>query len=247
MISATLITLNEEKNIANLIKNLKEIVGEIIVVDSGSKDKTVEMAEKLGAKVFFREFDNFANQKNYAVSKAASGWILSVDADEEISQKLSEEIKKAVENKEYSAFLIPRRNFILGQEIKHSRWSPDEHIWLWKKDLGEWKGDVHEEVVVNGKVGKLKNAKINYQDEHISDFMQKNDFYAGILASSLYKDGVRFSYLRFFYDPIFEFLIRYFYKLGFLDGWRGFILAYLMTIYKISIWIKIYELQNLKR
>ncbi len=245
MISVTIIILNEEKNIKEVIDSVKAL-GEIIVVDSGSKDKTVEIAKNAGAKVYFRKFDNFANQKNYAVSKAFGNWILSVDADEEISGKLSEEIKVAVEEKEYDAYLIPRRNYILGREIKHSRWSPDKHIWLWKKEKGKWVGDVHEEVIVSGKVGELSEAKINYQDENISSFLEKNAFYADLYAKSLYKTGVKFSLSHLIFDPLFEFILRYFYKLGFLDGVRGFILAYLMGIYKITIWIKIYELQKLK-
>lgn len=247
MISATIITLNEQKNIKRVLQSLKGVVDEIVVVDSGSIDKTVELAKLLGAKVFIRDFDNFSNQKNFAVSKTKGDWILAVDADEEIAPLLGEEIKKAIENAKYAGFLIPRRNFILGAEIKHSRWSPDKHIWLWKKDCGKWVGDVHEEVVVQGAIGELKNSKINFQDKSIFDFIQKNDKYADFLAVSLYKKGVRFSYRRFFYDPIFEFLIRYFYKLGFLDSWRGFILAYLMGVYKISVWIKIFELQYLNK
>lgn len=247
MISATIITLNEQKNIKRALQSLKGIVDEVVVVDSGSTDRTIELAKEFGAKVFIRDFDNFSNQKNFAVSKAKGDWILSIDADEQISERLGEEIKKAVEHKEYAGLLIPRRNFILGQEIKHSRWSPDKHIWLWKKELGKWVGDVHEEVEVLGKIGELKNAKINYQDEYIYDFMQKNDFYAEILANSLYKKGVRFSFFHLIYDSMCEFFIRFIYKLGFLDGWRGLILSYLMAIYKISVWIKIYELQKLKK
>ena len=247
MISATIITLNEQQNIKRVLQSLKGVADEVVVVDSGSWDKTTRFAKEFGAKVFIRKFDNFSTQKNFAVLKTEGDWILSMDADEHLSKDLAEEVKKSVENKEFDAYLIPRRNFILGGEIKHSRWSPDIHIWLWKKSLGKWIGDVHEEVRVAGKVGELKNAKINYQDEKVSDFMQKNDFYAGLYAKSLYKNGVRFSFLHLIFDIFYEFLIRFIYKLGFLDGWRGFILSYLMAIYKISIWIKIYELQNLKR
>lgn len=246
MISVTIISLNEEENIEEAIKSVVSFVDEVILVDSGSKDKTVEIAEKLGAKVFFRKFDNFANQKNFAAEKASGKWILSVDADEEISIKLGEEIKKAVENRKYSGFLIPRRNFILNQEIKYSRWSPDKHIWLWRKDKGKWVGDVHEEVEVVGKIGELSEAKINYQDKTINTFLEKNNFYASLYAKTLFRKGVKFSLFHLISDPIFEFLLRYIYKLGFLDGLKGFILCYLMAIYKISIWIKIYELQNLK-
>lgn len=244
MISATIITLNEEENIKTAIKSIKDFVSEVIVVDSGSTDKTIEIAEELGAQIYHRKFDNFSNQKNWAVTKANGDWILSIDADEQIPQNLADEIKTAVKNTEYAGYLIPRRNFILGGEIKHSRWSPDLHIWLWKKNSGKWVGDVHEEVIVNGKIGQLKNPKINNQEESVSDFIRKNNLYSSLLAKEEYKKGIRFSFFRLFKDPIFEFLIRYLYKLGFLDGWRGFVLSYLMAIYKISVWIKIYELKE---
>lgn len=246
MISATIITLNEEKNIKRAIESIKDIVSEIIIVDSGSMDNTVKIAEKLGAKVFFRKFDNFANQKNWAQSKATGGWILSLDADEEIPKRLQEEIEVAVKNSKYNGYLIPRRNFILGKEIKYSRWSPDKHIWLWRKDAGKWIGAVHEEVVVNGKVGNLKNSKIHYSHETLSGLMDSNNFYSTLLSESMYKKGVNFSLFRMFWNSIWEFKIRYFYKLGFLDGWRGFVLSYFMAIYQLMVWIKLWQLNQQK-
>lgn len=246
MISATIITLNEEKNIKRAIKSLKNIVDEIIVVDSGSKDKTVEIAKKLGAKVFLRKFDNFASQKNWALSKITNNWILSLDADEEIPSALADEIKKAVKNKDIAGYLIPRRNFILGKEIKYSRWSPDKHIWFWKKDKGKWAGEVHEEVKVLGKVGNFKNSKIHNSHQSLSDFIDSNNFYSTLLSESMYKKGVNFSLFKMFWNSIWEFKIRFFYKLGFLDGWRGFVLAYLMAIYQLMVWIKLWELEQKK-
>lgn len=243
MISATIITLNEQRNIKKVLQGLKGVVDEVVIVDSGSIDKTVEFAKESCAKVFYREFDNFSNQKNFAASKTEGDWILSMDADEELPKELGEEIKKSVKKNEFSAYLIPRRNFILGGEIKHSRWSPDKHIWLWKKSFGKWVGEVHEEVKVNGKVGELKTAKLHYQRERISGFIKSNDLYSSILAKSLFKKGIKFSLFRLFWDSTYEFFLRYIYKLGFLDGWRGFVLAYLMAIYKITVWIKVWELE----
>ena len=247
MISATIITLNEEKNISKVLESLRLVADEVVIVDSGSKDKTLEIAGNLGAKLYFREFDNFANQKNWAVSKATGDWILSVDADEEIPRDLAQEIKRVTQTSIYDGYLISRRNFILGAEIKHSRWSPDKHIWLWKKEKGKWVGEVHEEVIVKGKVGELTNRKNHYQDETVASFLNSNNKYSSLLSESLFKRETSFSLLSLIWDPIFEFLLRFVYKLGFLDGWRGFILSYLMAIYKLIVWVKIYELQNLKK
>lgn len=244
MISATIITLNERENIKTAIKSIKGFVDEIIVVDSGSIDKTVEIAEESGAQVYFRKFDNFANQKNYAVSKARGDWILSVDADEEISVDLAKEIKEAVKNNQFVGYLIPRKNIILGKEIKHSRWSPDTHIWIWKKDFGKWVGEVHEEVVVSGKVGSLKNSKIHNSHKTVSEFIEANNKYSGLEAKSLFKNGIHFPFSKMIWQSVFEFFIRFIYKSGFLDGWRGFCLAYLMSVYKLTVWIKLWELNR---
>lgn len=246
MISVTIITLNEEKNITKLLKNLEDFADEIIIVDSGSTDKTIELAKKFKVKVFFRKFDNFANQKNWAASKVNEEWILSIDADEEIPNSLKQEIKGAIKNKQYNGYLIPRRNFILGREIKHSRWSPDKHIWLWRKDHGKWVGDVHEEVKVSGDVGKLKNSKIHNSHKTISNLFESNNFYSALLAQSMHKKSIKFSFLKMLWDSYFEFFVRFFYKLGFLDGWRGFVLAYAMAVYQLMVWIKLWELEQKK-
>ena len=124
----------------------------------------------------------------------------------------------------------------MGKEIKYSRWSPDRHIWLWRKNSGIWVGDVHEEVEVNGKVGILKNSKIHNSHETLSSFMKANNFYSELEAKNL-----KFSLWRLFMDPFLEFFIRYIYKKGFLDGKEGFILAYMMSVYKLTVWTKAWE------
>lgn len=245
-LTAAIITLNEEEKLEKCLESLKGWVNEIVLVDSGSIDKTIDIARKYHAKVYERKFDNFANQKNYAIEKSTSKWILSIDADEIIPKSLADEIKKATENTDYNAYLIPRRNFILGAEIKHSRWSPDKHIWLFEKNKSRWINEVHEEIKVDGKIGELKNAKLHYQEKTISGFIKGNNFYADILAKDMYKKGKRFSLFRFFYDPLFEFSIRYIYKKGFLDGWRGLVLSLLMAYYQITVWLKILSLQSEK-
>lgn len=246
MISAILITLNEQENINQALESLKNLADEIIIVDSGSKDKTLEIAKKFDAKIYFRKFDNFANQKNFALSKATNEWVLALDADEEIPLALAEEIKDAIKNEQIAGYLIPRRNFILEAEIKYSRWSPDKHIWLWKKDSGKWVGDIHEEVVVSGEIGLLKNSKIHNSHKTVGEFMQANNFYSSMEAKMLFEAKTHFSFWSMGEAVLFEFFIRFFYKRGFLDGVRGFSLAYLMGIYKLSVWIKLWELEYKK-
>lgn len=246
MLTVTIITLNEEKNIGRCLDSIRNLADEIVVVDSGSTDKTVEIAKGEGAKVFVREFDNFANQKNYAAQKATGEWILSLDADEEVSPELRREIMVLLKKNEYVAFSIPRKNIILGKFIRYTRWQPelDRHIWLWKRGVGKWFGEVHEELRVNGRVGKLIGAKIHYQHETVKKFLEMMNGYSEIEAKKRIKESTKFSYSGLFFDPIYNFLVRYFYRFGFLDGWRGFVLSYLMAIYHLEVWLKIWEKQR---
>lgn len=243
MLSVIIITLNEEKDLPKCLDSVKEIADEIVVVDSGSSDKTVEIAKKFGAKVFEKKFDNYASQKNFAMEKSSGEWIFSIDADEEGSPELCLEIKEVIKQSKFSGFSIPRKNIILGKFIRYTRWDPelDRHIWLWRKDKGKWVGDVHEEVEVEGAVGRLNNAKLHNQYETVSEFIGMMNLYSELEAKEKFREGINFSLFRLFWDPMYMFLLRFFYRKGFLDGWRGFVLSYLMAIYSLNVWIKIWQ------
>ena len=249
-LSVVIITLNEEKDLPRCLESVSGLADEIVVVDSGSTDKTVEIARSYNAKVYVRKFDNYANQKNFASNMTQGEWLLALDADEEIEPELVREIKLlfSKEKKEYIAYSFPRKNIILGKLIRYSRWQPelDRHIWLWKKGFGEWRGDVHEELVANGTVGRLKNAKIHHQYDTVKEFIVMVDRYSEIEANQRMEKGERFSYHRLFFDPLYNFFVRFIYRLGFLDGWRGFVLSYLMGIYHFIVWIKVLGMQNNK-
>ncbi len=250
-LSTTIITLNEEKDLPRCLESVRDISDQIVVVDCGSTDNTVKIAKSFGAEVYTRVFDNYADQKNFAIKKADGEWILSLDADEEISPALAKEIDLVTRNgqSEIAGYSIPRKNIIFGKLIRYTRWQSelDRHVWLWKKNKGSWEGDVHEEVVVNGRVGKLVNAKIHYQYENVTEFMTMMNRYSEFDANQNVKNGVKFSYIRVFFDPVYNFLVRYLYRLGFLDGWRGFILSYLMAIYHIEIAVKMWERKGVNR
>lgn len=240
--TVTVITLNEEDGLERCLKSVKEIAREIIIVDSGSTDSTTEIARRYGAKVVYRKFDNYANQKNFALQHVQTGWCLSLDGDEALSVELTEEIRSIPEETEFDGFSIPRKNIILGRLIRYTRWQPelDRHVWLWKKDMGEWVGEVHEEVIVHGPVGKLKNAKVHYQYETVGEFSEMMNRYSELEADRRLKRGESFDLKKLITQPPYNFLVRFFYRLGFLDGWRGFCLSYLMAIYHLEIWVKMW-------
>lgn len=242
-ISTAIITLNEEEYIKNCIDSVKSFSDEVIVVDSGSTDETVDIAKKAGAKVFTHTFSNFADQKNYAVSKTNNNWVFSIDADEKASDKLQKEIIQLNEPDNIAGYSLPRRNYILGKYIKHTRWQSelDRHIWLFNKKKASWKGDIHEEIVVQGKVEKLKGAKEHYQYDTVSEFVEMMNSYSEIESQKKYNNNVAFSYLQLFLQPLYNFIVRYVYRLGFLDGWRGFVLSYLMAMYHFQVWAKLWN------
>ncbi len=246
-LTVCIITLNEENNIRRCLDSIKSIADEIILVDSGSSDNTVQIAKECDAKVYINKFVDYASQKNYAASKASSEWIYFIDADEVNTKELSEEIVKAIHNEEFDAFLIPRRNILLRREIKHSRWSPDKHIWLYKKVSGKWVGDIHEEIETKGQAGELQNAKIHYSYSTVRDFVSMINRYTELTAMSMVSNGVRFSAFRLVYDPLKSFLGRYVIKSGFLDGPEGFMLALLMAYYRTTTWLKVWEKTNVKK
>jgi len=246
MLSATIITLNEETDLPRALGSVRNLADEIVVVDSGSGDKTLDIARKFGAKVFFRKFEDYASQKNFAASKAKGNWILSLDADEEITPELATEIRKAIHAADIVGYSIPRKNIIFGKHIKHTRWQSelDRHIWLWKKGKGRWVGNVHEEVVVAGRVGKLTNSKIHYQYATVAEFVTMINNYSDLEANQIVESGSKFSAIHLFGQPLYNFIVRFVYRLGFLDGIYGFILSWLMAYYHFVLWVKVWELKK---
>ena len=235
-LSVNIITLNEESNIKRCLNSVRDFADEIVIVDTGSTDKTIEFAKKYTDKIYVKDFDNFASVRNYALEKSKGEWILSMDADEEITKSLADEIKLTIKNPKFDAYLIPRKNIIFGKEIKHSRWSPDKHIWLFKKSKAKFENNVHEEVAVNGSIGELKNAKIHHSHNSVHEFVSKFNNYSELESGKTSPNT-----LSFFIETAKSFVGRYLYKQGFRDGWRGFVLAYLRAIYKATIWVKKWE------
>ena len=218
-ITAVIVTFNEEKNIKRCLDSLK-FCSEIIIVDSGSKDKTISIAKKYKAKIFFKEFTNFSNIKNYGISKAKNQWILSVDADEVISNELQQKIKEVIE-KDLNGYYIKRVNYFLGKAIKYSGWGADFQLRLFKKNNGKFYGAVHEAVKVSGKVGYINEPILHYSYTDSKSYFEKMNRYTSIQAQK----SKPFLFIKLLFSPIFKFLKMFLLKLGFLDGFHGFVLA----------------------
>lgn len=242
-ISLVMITKNEEKNIANSLKSVVDLVDEMVIVDSGSDDKTVEIAKQFGAVIKERTFDSFSNQKNYALSLASNEWVLHLDADEIISEALKEEIKNTLENTEYDAFYLSRNNFFLGRQMKHAGLAVEKRMRLAKKSLSKYTGGlIHEELVVNGKAGFMKNTFEHHPYRNLDNFFSKFDQYTTLGAMKMYQRNKEFHISDVVFRPVLEFAKRYVFRLGFLDGFEGFIWAVLGTFYVFVKYIKLRQL-----
>jgi len=246
-ISVAIITFNESSNIRRCIKSV-DFANEIIVVDSLSNDDTCEIAKSLGGKVINQKFLGHIKQKQLAVDSCSNEWILSLDADEELSDELRNEIMELLKTPfKYDAYIMPRVSFHLGRWIRHGGWYPDAKIRLFNKTKAYWGGyNPHDKVIVNGTVGKLKGDLQHYVFDDLRHNIDTNNSYSSIMANDLFKEEKSFSYIKLFLKPIGKFLETYIYKRGFLDGLPGFIIAVGASYSMFLKFAKLWELTKVK-
>ena len=247
MISAIVLTKNEESNIKKCLDGILWC-DEILVLDDFSQDKTVEISKKTGAKVFSRELNrNFSSQRNFGLSKAKCDWILFVDADEIVSDNLKKEIlNKISKNNDIGGFYLKRRDFIFGTEIKHGEFGGMKLLRLARVDAGSWKGNVHEEWKIAGKINELKNPLFHYPHQSINEFLKEINFYTDIRAKELFDMGVKSNLLSIILYTKIKFIQNYFIRLGFLDGTKGLILALIMSFHSFLVRSKLWLLWHKK-
>jgi len=231
-ISATIITRNEERNLPRAIESLR-CCDEILVVDSGSTDRTVEIAERFGARVLEANWRGYAGQKNYASDQALHDWVLSLDADEALSEDLEGEIWALKKNgPTFDAYTVPRLAQYLGRWILHSGWYPDRKIRLFDRRKARWVGDyVHESVISEGRVGQLQGNLLHYTCQSLSEHMKTMNGYTTLAAEELAARGKRVSYRHLLLAPPWTFLKSYVLQRGFLDGVEGLAIAYMASLY----------------
>ena len=231
-ITATIITLNEERHIARAIESLR-CCDEILVVDAGSIDRTVELACNLGARIVESPWHGYAVQKNYAAGEAAYDWILSLDADEALSESLAGEIWTLKQRgPAYDAYTMPRLAQYLGRWILHSGWYPDRKIRLYNRAKAKWVGDfVHESVEVDGRVGHLESNLLHFTCDSLSEHLKSMDRYTTLAAEELVSRKQKIHLRNMILDPAWTFTKTYFFQRGFEDGLEGLTIAYMAALY----------------
>ena len=221
-------TLNEESNVQRALDSAF-FADEIIVIDSFSSDKTVEIVIDNKAKLIQRQFDDFSSQKNYAIRKATNDWIFLLDADEEITDELRESICFNLHsNEKHKGFILKRRTFMEGRRLYFGGFD-NKIARLFHKSESFYKGIVHETIQIDGSLGKLKGNLNHYTFRSMNQFKAKIEYYAKLKALELYSNQKKVTLYHQFMKPMLRFFIHYFFKLGFLNGYRGFQFSYILS------------------
>ena len=225
-ITAIIPTLNEEHNIVDAIKSIN-FADEIMVVDSFSSDKTIELASPLADTILQREYENSASQKNWAIPQAKHKWILLLDADEKITTELQNEVQHILKNgSDKSGFWIKRQNYFMGERVYFSGWQRDKVIRLFKRDECKYEDKhVHAEIISSGEIGILKSKLIHNTFKSKDAYLQKLEQYAQWQAKDYDKKIGRITLFHTLIKPIFRFIKHYILQLGILDGYVGFIIS----------------------
>jgi len=243
-ITAILVVKNEEAHLRETLNALRW-VDEIVVVDSGSTDKTVDVAREFTDKIYIKPWMGYGKQKNFALSKAKSEWVLSIDGDETVTEELAKEVMEAVKNDEYDGYLINIQLVFLGKPLRFGGVYPDYHLRLFKREKGSFKeSDVHEGVILNGKKARLNGKILHHSYENLHDYLQKFNTYTTLFAKQKVREGKRTNAIYPFLRFGGELFKRLFFKLAILDGYPGMLYAFLSSFYSFMKYAKLYEMEN---
>lgn len=243
-ISVVIITKNEEKNIKDCLESVKW-VDEIVVLDSGSTDRTVEICKAYTDQVHITDWPGFGPQKQRATDMAQNDWIFSIDADERVTDALRQQIEQSLKNPAFDAYQMPRLSYLCGKPIRHGGWYPDYLVRVFNKNKAKFSEDlVHEKIIVNGSVGSLSEDLIHFSYSDLDQFMHKFNIYSSLGAKNLQSKNKKSGVIKAVVRGWISFLKVYIFKKGFLDGPEGLVIgisAFESTYYK---YLKLYYLNK---
>jgi glycosyltransferase involved in cell wall biosynthesis len=244
-VSVVVLTRNEEENIADCLDTV-QWADELLVLDSGSDDATVEIAQSKGARVRERRFDNYALQRNAALGMANGEWVFFVDADERATPELAQEVRLAVGQANLDGWWVPRKNYIFGAWIRHAGWYPDHQLRLLRRAKARYdeRREVHELVELDGEAGYLRGHLIHHNYSTVGEFRRKQDRYTDYEARMLLESGQRAKPWNFLLQPLRQFWWRCVTLQGYRDGWRGLLLSVLMAYYDLVRYWRLWRLQR---
>lgn len=245
-ISVIIITLNEERNITACLESVTW-ADEIIVLDSGSTDRTVELARRFTQSVHNVEWKGYGSTRNIGLDRATGEWVLWLDADERVPADLAEEIRAVVrqDNPACTGYDVARRAFFLGKWIRHCGWYPGRVVRLFRRGRARFNDSrVHEQIVVEGDIGRLHNDLLHYTDRDLEHYFRKFNRYTTLAAQDLHANGKTANVLDMVFRPPFMFFKMYVLRLGCLDGVHGFVLCVVSSAYVFAKYAKLWELSR---
>lgn len=248
MLSIIILTKNEENNIADCLDTIPAS-WPVILIDDNSTDKTIDIAKRQRSdiSVYKRDLeDNFSEQRNFGLSKAKTEWVLFLDADERLNEKLSKEIETKIQNNSYNGFYIKRVDNMWGRVLRHGELSNMWLLRLGKKNSGKWSGAVHEEWNISGLKGKLVSELIHFPHQTIREFLAEINHYSTIRAQELFKQKKTTNWFYIIVYPKAKFLQNYVLRQGYKDGTAGFVLAGMMSFHSFLVRGKLWLLSNQK-
>jgi glycosyltransferase involved in cell wall biosynthesis len=244
-LSVTIITRNEQDNLPRALASVRW-ADEVVVVDCGSTDETVAIARAAGARVMVRDWPGYVEQKNHAAAEASHDWILSIDADERVSDALADEIRTLLRAEPGAAgYRLPRVSRYLGRWIRSTSWYPNHQLRLYDRRRGRWHGrHVHEGVKVDGEIATLTGELEHHSYRDISHHLEKMNAYAGLAARQLYEDGRTAGFRQLALSPWVAFASNYVVRGGYRDGSPGFVVSVFSGLYVFLKFAKLWELQH---
>lgn len=247
-ISAVIITFNEEKNIQRCLDSLQNIADEIVVLDSFSTDKTKEICEKSGVKFYQHAFDGHIEQKNRAITYASHPYILSLDADEALDERLKKSILEVKNNWTHDGYTMNRLTNYCGHWVKHCSWYPDTKLRLWDSRKGEWTGtnphDMYKLYDGNKSIKHIKGDILHYSYNSVEEHYKQVEYFTDIASKAYVEKGKNASYYKLIVNPIAKFIDHYILHLGFLDGKTGFSIS---KISAYATYLKYKKIRDLKK
>ncbi len=244
-ISVVVITFNEESNIRECLESMRW-ADEIIIVDSWSTDRTVQIAQEYTSKIFQRNWTDFGDQKNFGLSKTQHEWALFIDADQRVSELLAKEIQTAIKENDdrYQGYYVPNQNFYFGKWVQYGEWNPDFKLKLVRKQNATWVGRIHERISLSGRVAYLKNPAYHYTYKNFGQHVQKFISYSSLYAEEAFAKGEQSSLYKIFIKPPRRFVYGYLLRQGFRDGFTGFVIAAMQAFELFLRYVKLWHLQK---
>ncbi|MGL5963181.1 MAG: glycosyltransferase family 2 protein [Cetobacterium sp.] len=243
-LSVAMMTFNEEKNLDRTLASLRDLADEIIIVDSGSTDDTEKVAKKYGAKFITQKWLGYGKQRNFAIENSKSDWILCIDADEELTKELYQKIKSIIQNSEdKNVYEINRISVCFGKILKHGGWGKSYAVRLFKKDMGKFNDNtVHESFETQSTLIKIDESLLHHSYLTLEDYFNKFNRYTTEGALDYYRKGKKTNLFQIILNPFYKFIRMYIFRLGFLDGIEGFLIATTSSLYSMVKYFKLREI-----